>query len=221
MSENMYHPRVFISYSHDSNKHNDWVLKFATILRENGIDASLDKWDLQPGDDLPHFMEQQLETADYVLMICTENYVKKANDGEGGVGYEKMIITSSLLSKISGNKIIPIIRQDGSSVCLPIFMKTKLYADFSLDSEFDNKIDELLRTLLNSPLHKKPEIGKNPFNSNKEYQPDRKTDRVEGDLSGTSLEKRIQNNYYFDQLLKNCTSARDAAELYKKFEGKL
>jgi len=55
----------------------------------------LDQWDLKPGDDLPHFMETQLELAEYVLMICTEKYVEKANAGEGGVGYEKMIMTSS------------------------------------------------------------------------------------------------------------------------------
>jgi hypothetical protein len=216
----MYPPRVFISYSHDSADHNDWVLQVATILREKGIDANLDRWDLQPGDDLPHFMEQQLDAADYILMICTEKYVKKANDGEGGVGYEKMIITSSLLSKINSNKIIPIIRQDGSSIC-PTFLKTKKYIDFSIDSEFDCKIDELLRTLWKAPLHKKPEIGKNPFNSNKEYQSDRKTDGVKDNLSGTIHENKIQDYYYFEQLKKDVTSAKQLHDLYKMFGDKL
>lgn len=82
-------PRVFVSYSHDSADHKGWVLDFATTLRNRGVDAVLDQWDLKPGDDLPHFMETQLEAADYVLMICTDKYVKKANAGEGGVGYEK------------------------------------------------------------------------------------------------------------------------------------
>lgn len=104
-------PRVFISYSHDSAEHKEWVLDFATTLRNRGVDAVLDQWDLKPGDDLPHFMETQLEVADYVLMVCTEKYVEKANTGEGGVGYEKMIMTSSLLKKIDSSKVIPIIRQ--------------------------------------------------------------------------------------------------------------
>ena len=30
-------------------------------------------------------------------MVCTDTYVEKANKGIGGVGYEKMIITSDLL----------------------------------------------------------------------------------------------------------------------------
>ncbi len=60
-------PRVFISYSHDSAEHKEWVLNFATTLRMRGVDAVLDQWDLKPGDDLPHFMESQLETSESVL----------------------------------------------------------------------------------------------------------------------------------------------------------
>ena len=104
-------PRIFISYSHDSAEHKSWVLEFATTLRNRGVAAVLDQWDLKPGDDLPHFMETELAACDYVIIVCTETYVTKANAGEGGVGYEKMIVTSSLLSKISDNKIIPIVRQ--------------------------------------------------------------------------------------------------------------
>jgi len=62
----------------------------ATRLSSNGIEAVLDQWALKPGDDLSHFMEQNLSSADKVLMICSENYVSKANSGKGGVGYEKM-----------------------------------------------------------------------------------------------------------------------------------
>lgn len=53
-------PQVFISYSHDSLEHKQWVLELATRLRANGIDAILDQWDLKPGDDLPKFMEVNL-----------------------------------------------------------------------------------------------------------------------------------------------------------------
>ena len=155
-------PRAFISYSHDTAPHKEWVLDFATTLRNRGIDAVLDQWDLKPGDDLPHFMETQLEAADYILMICTEKYVEKANAGEGGVGYEKMIMTSSLLSKIDSRKVIPIIRQSGTDY-RPTFLKSKLYINFSNNSDIEYSFDDLLRTLLNAPLYEKPAIGENPF----------------------------------------------------------
>ncbi|MFA5902959.1 MAG: toll/interleukin-1 receptor domain-containing protein, partial [Desulfobacula sp.] len=50
-------PRVFISYSHESPEHKNWVLGLASNLREKGIDAVLDVWDLRPGDDVARFME--------------------------------------------------------------------------------------------------------------------------------------------------------------------
>lgn len=155
-------PSVFITYSHDNQEHKKWVLDLATRLRNTGIDAALDQWDLRPGDDLPHFMEQNLASCDYVLMVCTENYVAKANSGLGGVGYEKMIITADLLSRIDSNKVIPIIRQVGTSD-VPNFLKTKLYVDFSRNDEFEFSFDELVRAIHGAPLYKKPEVGNNPF----------------------------------------------------------
>ena len=155
-------PKVFISYSHDSQEHKHWALNFATRLRNNGIDAIIDQWELKPGDDLPHFMETHLSNSDYILMVCTDTYVNKANSGIGGVGYEKMIITSDLLKNIDGNKVIPIIRQNGTHN-VPIFLKTKLFIDFSIDSNSEFSYDELSRAIHKSPLFVKPEIGNNPF----------------------------------------------------------
>lgn len=168
-------PRVFISYSHDSAEHKSWVLDFATTLRNRGIDAVLDQWDLKPGYDLPHFMETELAACDYVLMVCTESYVSKANAGAGGVGYEKMIVTASLLQSIDGNKIIPIIRQQGTSA-VPTFLRSKVYVDFSNDGEVEYALDELLRTLLQAPLFEKPAIGDNPFVPLAGSRPDRTAD---------------------------------------------
>jgi len=155
-------PKVFISYSHDSQEHKHWALNFATRLRNNGIDAIIDQWELKPGDDLPHFMETHLSSSDYILMVCTDTYVNKANSGIGGVGYEKMIITSDLLKNIDGNKVIPIIRQNGTHN-VPTFLKTKLFIDFSIDRNSEFSYDELSRTIHKSPLFVKPEIGNNPF----------------------------------------------------------
>ena len=50
--------RVFISYSHDSQAHKDWVLGLAEYLTVNGIEVLLDQWDVGLGDDLAAFMEK-------------------------------------------------------------------------------------------------------------------------------------------------------------------
>jgi hypothetical protein len=170
-------PKVFVSYSHDSQEHKKWVLDFATRLRNTGVDAILDQWELKPGDDLPHFMERNLTVADHVLMVCTERYVEKANTGAGGVGYEKMIITADLLKTIDSNKVIPIIHQQGTHK-LPTFLRSKLFLDFSRDDQFEFSFDELIRTLHNAPLFVKPEIGNNPFTPVSATPPERTGDGV-------------------------------------------
>lgn len=155
-------PKVFLSYSHDSLSHKKWVLDLATRLRNNGVESIIDQWSLGPGDDLPHFMEQNLANSDRVLMICTENYVKKANSGAGGVGYEKMIVTADLLSSIDSNKVIPLIRQSGTNA-VPTFLKTKLYIDFSRDDQMELAFDDLVRSIHGAPLYIAPPVSNNPF----------------------------------------------------------
>lgn len=170
-------PKAFISYSHDSQAHKQWVLEFATRLRNSGVDAILDQWELQPGDDIPHFMETNLASAHRVLMICTDQYVKKANIGTGGVGYEKMIVTSDLMKTIDSNKVIPIIRQAGTHL-VPTFLKSKLFIDFSRDDDTEYAFDELVRTLVGKPLFQKPAVGNNPFKSVAETPVERSADAV-------------------------------------------
>ena len=208
-------PKVFISYSHDSAAHKQWVLEFATTLRNRGVDAILDQWDLKPGDDLPEFMEQNLVSADFAIMVCTKRYVAKANAGEGGVGYEKMIMTSSSLTKISDNKVIPIVRENGEPK-VPTFLKTKLYIDFSNDEDIEFSLDELLRVILNAPLYKKPEIGKDPFRPLNEARPDRTSDGIRQFM--TDLVKVFNNsrqeNIMYDTFISQSTMPRLMLDKY-------
>ena len=155
-------PKVFVSYSHDSQVHKKWVMDFATRLRNVGVDAILDQWDLGPGDDLPHFMEKNLSSADRVIMVCTENYVKKADAGMGGVGYEKMIVTADLMKRVDSKKVIPIIRQAGTH-SVPGFLTSKLFVDFSREDQFEGAFDDLTRNIHAAPLFVKPPVSNNPF----------------------------------------------------------
>lgn len=170
-------PRVFVSYSHDSQAHKQWVMDLAVRLRNSGVDAILDQWELRPGDDIPHFMERNLSTADRVLMVCTEKYVQKANAGAGGVGYEKMIVTSELMKSIDSNKVVPIVRQSGTQE-VPTFLKTKLFIDFSHQADQEYAFDELVRTLVGAPLFKKPPLGNNPFKTASETVVERNADAI-------------------------------------------
>ena len=157
------HPRVFISYSHDSPEHKRWVSELGTKLRHNGIDAILDQWDLGPGDDITLFMESGLRNSDRVLVICTDTYVSKANAGEGGVGYERQIVTAQLIQNLGTNKFIPVIRQASGEEKTPTFLATRMYIDLRAESQFESEFDKLLHELHQVPIVQKPHLGKNPF----------------------------------------------------------
>ena len=115
-------PKLFISYSHDNGCHKKWVCDLATRLRRDGVDVILDQWDLNLGSNLARFMETELKSADRILVICSEEYVKKANDGEGGAGYEGQILTANLIENQNQNRVIPIIYSNSSSDLMPSFL---------------------------------------------------------------------------------------------------
>lgn len=156
-------PKVFISYSHDSADHKEWVLKLATCLVENGIDVLLDQWDLRLGSNLPKFMEQGLASSNRVLVVCTDKYNTKANDRSGGVGYEGSILSAELLSYHDTTKFIPCIRNIEGKSKVPICLSGRSYIDFTDDANFDGKLHELIHELHDMPIKAKPALGKNPF----------------------------------------------------------
>ncbi len=162
-------PTVFISYSHDSELHKDWVLQLATRLRANGVDVLLDRWNLKLGQDLASFMERGLSSSNRVLCICTEDYIKKSNAGMGGAGYEKQIITAELLSDLNTNWVIPVVRNNLPSKKVPTFLASRLYIDFNDDNLYESHYEEVLRDLLDEPILPVPPLGSNPFETIKKY----------------------------------------------------
>ena len=156
-------PSVFISYSHDTRDHKAWVGELAQKLMQKRIDVRIDQWDLNPGDDVPKYMEKSVAAADRVLMICTEPYVRKADDGKGGVGYEAMVVSGELVANLGTNKFIPIFRQTGTTRILPRCVSTRLAIDLSTLDTWDESFDLLVREIHKVPKLKKPALGPNPF----------------------------------------------------------
>jgi hypothetical protein len=149
-------PKAFISYSHDSPQHKTWTKKLATDLRALGVDVILDQWDLHPGQDLSLFMQRGISESDRVVMVCSSVYVKKAEAGSGGVGYERLIVTEELVRSIDTIKFIPIIRGNDAARKIPIFMGPRLYIDFENDAEYSNRLEELARATHGAPAVSKP-----------------------------------------------------------------
>ena len=194
-------PVVFISYSHDSRDHKRWVSKLAETLQGKGIQVIFDQWELEPGDDVPKFMAGAVKKADRVLLICTEPYVRKANDGLGGAGYEAMIVTGELVRDLGTRKFIPIIRQGAANPLVPDCVSTRLHVNFSDDAEFEEKVEELLETIHKVKHYTKPPLGPNPFASLKS-------------LSNETLARQATADAPFSEITRNAAAVYEAASGY-------
>lgn len=162
-------PTVFISYSHDSEEHKNWVLQLATRLRSNGVNVILDRWNLKLGSDLASFMERGLSKSQRIISVCSDIYVKKANDGKGGAGYEKQIMTAEFINDQNTNWVIPLIKNNPNPRKTPTFLGGRMYISFEEAHLYESKYEELLRDLLGEPVLPIPPIGKNPFQTIKEF----------------------------------------------------
>lgn len=185
-------PISFISYAWESNEHKDWVRKLAERLVENGVETSLDQWDIELGSDMPQYMETCVRESDFVILVCTPTFAAKANSGKGGVGYEKHIVTGEIYeSATSTRKFVPLLRRGNPEESLPSYLKSKYCIDFREDSEFDSKLEELLRHIFHSPKYKRPPLGRQPTFTTQAKRPLMNTTKQEPTKSSLATIKEI------------------------------
>ncbi len=156
-------PIVFISYSWDNDEHKEWVLNLANKLRTNGIDVILDRYYLQPGVNVPFFVEDSIRKSNRMIIVLTPNYKQKAEGRKGGVGREYSLINASLAGSIVENeRIIPILRKGTPQESVVDFLRQYLYIDFTTDAEFESNYEALLRELYKEPEIEMPALGTKP-----------------------------------------------------------
>lgn len=165
-------PKVFISYSWEDEEHKTWVKNLADRLLFDGIDATLDQYDLTLGDRLPKFMEQSISDTDYVLIICTPTYKEKSDARKGGVGYEGHIISGELLSCGNERKFIPVIRKGTLQAALPSCLSGKLGIDLTDGRLYEDSYKDLVTTIYG--VKNKPQIGNKPSYASVPTIPSRK-----------------------------------------------
>ncbi len=149
-------PRVFLSYSHDSESHGLKVLEFCNRLRADGVDAYIDRYEPAPPQGCPRWMVDQVEQADYVLIICTDNYRKRfeGRSEEGaGVKWEGALISQELYLDVADNKkFIPIVFGDSGDV-IPLALRPYTFY------KYPDAYDSLYRHLTAQPEITAPELG--------------------------------------------------------------
>ncbi len=156
------HPKVFISYSHDSPAHMDRVLDLSNRLRSGGIDCTMDQYEISPPEGWPRWMTNQIEGAHFVLVICTEKYERRfrgkeqAAKGLGGK-WEGAIITQELYEAEANNtKFIPVVFSPEDLPYIPIVLRSATHYQVNTEKGYE----DLYCRLTNQPRVLKPELGK-------------------------------------------------------------
>ena len=143
MTARIEHPKVFISYCQESKDFADRVLKFSNKLRNEGIDTTLDQYYQSPEEGWPTWMYKNILEADFVIMICTEEYNKRfmgiTEPGVGrGVKWESKIILQNLYNNDSlNNKYIPVIFDHDDAKHVPIPLQGATIYNVNNDEEYE------------------------------------------------------------------------------------
>lgn len=155
-------PKVFISYTHDTKEHLDLILEISNKLRSDGIDAILDQYEQSPPQGWPKWMDQNIRDADFVLVVCTENYYKRIMDEEKegtGLGskWESRLIYQYLYNSDSkSSKFIPVLVKKEDSRYIPAPLQGSTHYLISESEEYE-KLYWFLRGINRI---EKPELGK-------------------------------------------------------------
>lgn len=160
-----------MSYSHDDDRHRDWVLQLASRLRGNGVDVCLDRWDVTLGGNLAHFMERTADDTYRVIAVVSETYSRKCNDRSGGAGVEAQMLSARLFSELDSDAVIPIIRNNPKNPPdLPAFLGGRLWQDLRDATTEEAAYERLLRDIHGVAVDAAPPIGPNPFEGRTEIE---------------------------------------------------
>ncbi len=152
-------PKVFISYSHDSETHRQRVLDLSDRLRSDGVDCHIDRYEESPPEGWPRWCDKQVRKADFVLVACTEIYLRRflgeEETGKGlGVTWEGYIITQELYNAQGRNsKFVPIMFASEDEGFIPTPLQGASHYQIS------ESYDDLYRRLTGQPLISKPPLG--------------------------------------------------------------
>jgi hypothetical protein len=163
-------PRIFVSYSHDSDEHKGRVLRLAERLRKDGLDCHIDQYEVSPKRGWPQWMHQQIEEATFVLVVCSELYnqlisgKEKPKRGRGrGAIWEGGIIIQKLYEQEGKNsKFIPVVFTQQDTENIPDILSPYTYYDVSSVEGYDR----LYRRLRQKPEKISCNLGtlkKEPF----------------------------------------------------------
>lgn len=142
-------PKVFVS--HASEDKDRFVISFARKLRENGVDAWVDQWEMAPGDSLvDKIFEEGLKAAQAIIIILSTHSVNKP--------WVREELNAGVVNRITRNtKIIPVIIDDCD---VPESLRSTLWEKIADLSNYDPSFRKIVNAIFD--ISEKPALGVPP-----------------------------------------------------------
>ncbi len=143
-------PKVFISHASEDKER--FVIDFATKLREKGVDAWLDKWEMKPGDSLvDKIFEEGIKGSEAFIIILSKNSINKK--------WVREELNSAVVQKIEkSTKLIPVIIDE--SIEVPVSLKHTVWITIKDLQHYVEDFEQLLLSIYD--IVQKPPLGEKP-----------------------------------------------------------
>jgi hypothetical protein len=160
-------PRVFVTYSHDSPEHKDQVLRFATVLRARlGLDVHLDQWYDNKRRDWSLWAIEHLRDADYVLVIASPDYKRRADgvaapDEGRGAQFEASMLRDALTRDLRAEtgRILPVVLPGRSIADIPTFLNAHSTTRYEITEVTDAGVADLIAAITGIGRQTMPKRG--------------------------------------------------------------
>jgi hypothetical protein len=143
-------PRVFISYSRDSEQHIDDVLQLAEQLRSHDIEVRMDEDLVAPPEGWMRWVLKEIEAADVILVIATEGYLARINAPPkphapgAGVNWELDLIYQNIYNVRETDRIVPVVLDPGMVKYIPLPLQRFQRYDLSSPRDMEHLIERIL-----------------------------------------------------------------------------
>jgi len=155
--------RVFISYAHGSAEHMEQVRELWLLLRTYGVDARLDLSAAETPQDWALWMIEQVREADYVLVIASAAYRRRAEglalpQESRGVVFESGLVREALYADPTAarRKFLPVLLAGSRLEDIPAFLGPTSTTHYRIAAPTPENAEPLLRLLTGRSL---PELG--------------------------------------------------------------
>jgi len=141
-------PKVFLSHASEDK---DFVVDFASRLRERGVDVWLDRWEIHPGDSLvDKIFEEGIAAAKAIIVVLSRHSVDKP--------WVREELDAAVVRKVNHvSRLIPVVIDDCK---VPEALRATVWEKIDDLKNYEASLDRIVMAVFGQS--DKPPVGKGP-----------------------------------------------------------